>query len=149
MYEIPKLQVPIVLNLVNDESIPGKMFMTEDMLSPAGNPEIEDFLNQDADEFFSFQSDAGAYRLVNRRKIVYIETSQDDAEIRAQTPLEPRALVLHFTNDTTLYGLVFPTQAEESRVSDVLNQPDNFFTVYRQGHKIVVNRDQVVYANAN
>lgn len=149
MYEIPKIQVPVVLNLVNDEHIPGKMFITEDLVSPAGNPEVEDFLNDDPDYFFSFESDAGAYRLINKTQIVSIETEQDDTEIREQTPLEPRALVVHFTNDTTVYGVVFPTLAEESRVSDILNQEADFITIYRQGKKIVINRNQIVYANAN
>lgn len=149
MYEIPKIQVPVVLNLVNDEHIPGKMFITEDLVSPAGNPEVEDFLNDDPDYFFSFESDAGAYRLINKAQVVSIETEQDDTEIREQTPLEPRALVVHFTNDTTMYGVVFPTLAEESRVSDILNQEVDFMTIYRQGKKIVINRNQIVYANAN
>lgn len=149
MYEIPKLQVPVTLCLVNDESIPGKMYITEDLVSPEGNPRIEDFLNEDPDDFFSFQSDAGAYRLINRRQIIYIETGQDDREVIAQTPLEPRSLVMHFTNETTIYGLVYPTLAEETRASDLLNQGGDFFTVYRQGKKIVVNRAQIVYANAN
>lgn len=149
MYEIPKLQVPITLCLVNDESIPGNMFISDDLVSASGNADIETFLNREEDRFFSFESDAGAYRLVNRDQVVYIETSQDDAEIRAQTPLEPRALVLHFINDTTIYGVVFPTLAEESRVSDILNERGDFFTIYRQSRKIIVNRNQIVYANAN
>ena len=149
MYEIPKIQVPIVLHLVNDESIPGKMFVTEDLVSPGGNPEVEDFLNEDPDLFFSFESDAGAYRLINKAQVAYIETGQDDTEVRESTPLEPRPIVVHFSNHSTIYGVVFPTLAEESRVSDILNQTDNFITVYRQGRKLVMNRAQVIYVNAN
>ncbi|HKI75327.1 MAG TPA: hypothetical protein VJ998_11805 [Pseudomonadales bacterium] len=149
MYEIPKLQVPIVLSLINDESIPGMMFITQDLVSPAGNPEIAEFLNREPDDFFSFESDAGAYRLINRRQVVYIETERDDVEIREQTPLAPRSLVLHFANDTSIYGVVFPTLAEETRVSDILNQDGQFFAIYRQGKQIIVNRHQIVYANAN
>lgn len=149
MYEIPKLQVPIVLSLVNDESIPGKMFMTEDRVSPGGNAEIAEFLNHEADDFFSFLSDAGAYRLVNRRQVLYIETEQDDREIRKQTPLTPKSLVLHFANDRSFYGVVYPTLAEETRVSDILNQEGSFFTIYRRGTQFVVNRTLIVYANAN
>lgn len=149
MYEIPKLQVPIVLSLINDEHIPGKMFITEDLMSPAGNPEVEDFLNDDPDYFFSFESDAGAYRLINKAQVVHIETNQDDSEIRSQTPLEPKPLVVHFANDTTIYGVVFPTLAEEQRVSDILNQEHDFITIYRQGRKVIINRNLVVYVNAN
>jgi len=149
MYEIPKIQVPVVLHLINEESIPGKVFVTEDLVSPAGNPEVEDYLNEDPDPFFSFQSDAGAYRLVNKAQLVYIETEQDDAEIRAQTPLEPKTIVVHFENATTLYGVIYPTLAEESRVSDILNAEGNFTTLYRQGKKLIINLDKVVYVNAN
>ncbi len=149
MYEIPKIQVPVVLHLINEESIPGSVYVTEDLVSPGGNPEVEDYLNQDGDRFISFQSDAGAYRLINKHQIVYIETQQTDDEAKGQTPLEPRSLVVHFTNATTLYGVVYPTMAEESRVSDILNEEGSFLTVYRQGLKLIVNLDQVVYANAN
>ena len=149
MYEIPKLQVPVTLYLANDESIPGRIYITDDLVSPEGNPQIEEFLNDDPDDFFSFQSDAGAYRLINRRHIIYVETDQDDSEVIARTLLEPRSLVLHFTNQTTIYGLVYPTLAEETRASDLLNQEGDFFSVFRQGSKIIVNRTQIVYANAN
>ncbi|MDZ7684662.1 MAG: hypothetical protein U5O39_06345 [Gammaproteobacteria bacterium] len=149
MYEIPKIQVPVVLHLINEESIPGKVFVTEDLVSPAGNPEVDDYLNEDPDQFFSFQSDAGAYRLVNKSQVVYMETNQDDAEIKAQTPLDPRSLVIHFVNATTLYGIVYPTLAEEARVSDILNAEGNFTTLFRQGRKLIINLDKVVYVNAN
>lgn len=149
MYEIPKIQVPVTICLVNDESIPGRIFVTEDLVSPAGNPEIVDFLNEDPDDFFSFESDAGAYRLINRNHVVFIETRQNDSEIRTQTPMEPRSLVLHFSNETTIFGMLYPTQAEETRVSDLLNQDGDFFSIYRQGQKIVINRKQIVYVNAN
>lgn len=149
MYEIPKIQVSIVVHLVNEESIPGSVFVTEDLVSPGGNPEVEDYLNLDPDKFFSFRSDAGAYRLINKSHVVYIETDQTDHEASAQTPLEPRSLVVHFTNAITLYGVVFPTLAEEARVSDILNAEGNFMTLYRQGKKLIVNLDKVVYVNAN
>lgn len=149
MYEIPKIHVPITLHLVNDEAIPGKMFVSEDLVSPGGNPEVEDYLNEDQDSFFSFESDAGAYRLINKQQVVYIETEQDDTEARDQTPLEPRPLVVHFTSHATIYGVVFPTLAEESRVSDILNQQAPFITLYRHGKKLVVNRSQIIYVNAN
>jgi len=149
MYEIPKIQVPVVLHLVNEESIPGSVFVTEDLVSPGGNPEVEDFLNDDPDPFFSFKSNAGAYRLINKAHLVYLETDQDESEIREQTPLEPRSLIIHFTNASTLYGVVYPTLAEESRVSDILNAEGGFITIFRQGAKIIINRDQVVYVNAN
>ena len=149
MYEIPKIQVPVTVQLVNNESITGHMFVTEDLVSPGGNPEVEDFLNTDSDYFFSFQSDRGAYRLVNKSQVVTIETDQSDEEIRSQTPLPPRSLVVHFTNGMTLYGHVYPLMAEESRVSDILNQKGDFISLFREGRKVIVNRGQVVYANAS
>lgn len=149
MYEIPKIQVPVTLHLINEESIPGSVYVTEDLISPGGNPEVEDYLNQDKGRFISFQSDAGAYRLINREQIIYIETHQTDDEAKGQTPLEPRAMVVHFLNATTLYGVVYPTLAEESRVSDILNSEGSFMTLFRQGTKLIVNLDKVVYVNAN
>ena len=148
MYEIPKIHVPIVLSLVNDESIAGKIFITEDIVSPAGNPDVEEYLNNDSNHFFSFESDSGAYRLINKAQVVYIETHQDDLEVKTQTPIEPRSLVVHFANDTTLDGVVYPTLTEESRVSDILNHTNDFITLYSQGKKIVINRSLIVYANA-
>lgn len=148
MYEIPKLEVPIVLHLTNREAIEGKIFVTYDLVSPAGNPKIDEFLNEGPD-FFSFESNAGAYRLVNKSQVVFVETEQTDQEVREQTPMDPRSVELHFIKDITVYGLLFPTMAEESRVSDILNQEDDFIAIYRQGMKVIINRNQVVYANPN
>lgn len=149
MYEIPKIAVHIVLNLDNDESLPGKLWITENLVSAMGNPLIEDFLNSETDMFFSFESDAGAFRLINKNHVTYIETHQSDEETKSSTPHKPHAMVLHFSNEQTLYGVVFPTMLEETRVSDLLNQEQQFQTLYRQSLKIVYNRDRIVYANAN
>lgn len=149
MYEIPKIQVPVVLNLINDESIAGKMFVTEDLVSAAGNPEIEEFLNADPDHFFSFESDRGAYRLINKAHVLSIETQQTDDEIKEKTVLAPKTMVIHFRNGFTLYGHAYPILAEESRVSDIMNQDGNFLAIYREGKKFVINRAQIVYLNAN
>lgn len=149
MYEIPKIAVPVLLNLDNDEVIPGSIWITEDLVSAMGNPLVEEFLNSDEDMFFSFQSDAGAYRLINKNHITYIETDQIDEEVRSQTPHPPHSVVVHFNNEQTLYGVVFPTLAEETRVSDLLNQTEQFHVLYRQEKKIVFNRASIVYANAN
>ena len=46
MYEIPKQQVPVVLYLANGETIRGKVFVAEELVSPAGNPDIDEFLNR-------------------------------------------------------------------------------------------------------
>ncbi len=149
MYEIPKIAVSVVLHLTNDESIPGTIWVTEDLVSAMGNPLVEELLNQDDDVFFSFQSDAGAFRLINKNYITFIETDQTDAEVKSKTPHAPHSMVAHFTNDQTLYGVVYPTLAEETRVSDLLNQREQFQVLYRQENKIVFNRHAIVYANAN
>lgn len=149
MYEIPKISVPVEILLVDSETISGKMFVTEDLVSAGGNPLVEEFLNDDPDQFFPFESDAGAYRLINKRQIAFIRTEQDDSEIREQTPIKPRNLVAHFTNERTIYGMVYPTLAEESRVSDIINQAEDFISIYQNGQKIIVNRNHIIYVNAN
>lgn len=149
MYEIPKIPVHIVLNLDNDESLPGTVWITENLISAMGNPLVEDFLNSDDDRFFSFESDAGAFRLINKHHITFIETEQTDEEIQSVTPHKPHSMVLHFSNEQILYGVVFPTMREETRVSDLLNQKQQFQVLYRQNTKIIFNRDSIVYANAN
>jgi hypothetical protein len=149
MYEIPKISVPVEVLLVNNETIAGNMFITEDLLSAQGNPLIEEFLNEDDDRFFPFESTAGAYRLLNKQQVVYIRTEQSDVEAREQTPIKPRNLVAHFTNDRTIYGLVYPTMAEESRVSDIINEDVDFIAIYQNEQKVIVNRNHIIYVNAN
>jgi hypothetical protein len=149
MYEIPKISVPVEVLLVNNETITGNMFITEDLLSAQGNPLIEEFLNEDDDRFFPFESTAGAYRLLNKHQVVHIRTEQSDVEVREQTPIKPRNLVAHFTNETTIYGLVYPTMAEESRVSDIINEDAEFIAIYQNAQKVIVNRNHIIYVNAN
>jgi len=149
MYEIPKIGIPVEIILVDGESIAGNIFVTEDLVSAGGNPLIEDLLNDDTNLFFPFESQAGAYRLINKRQIAFINTEQTDAEIREQTPIEPRGLVAHFTNERAVYGMVYPTLAEETRVSDLINQQQNFMAIFQEGRKIIVNRDHIIYVNAN
>ena len=149
MYEIPKIAVPAELLLMDGESIDGKMFVTEDLVSAGGNPLIEELLNADDDHFFPFESNAGAYRLINKNHLVMVRSEQDDAEIKAQTPLPARNLVVHFTNERTVFGVVYPTLAEESRVSDIINQPTPFLVLYQSGRKLIINRNHIIYVNAN
>ena len=78
MYEIPKIATPVVSNLVNDETISGFIWLTETFISATGEARIEALLNQDEDRFFSFQSDAGAFRLINKQHVTFIETETDD-----------------------------------------------------------------------
>ena len=87
MYEIPKIEVPVEILLMNAETVEGQMFVTEDLLSAAGNPLLEELLNNSADIFFPFVSPAGAYRLINKNHIVLIKCQQDDNEVKTQTPL--------------------------------------------------------------
>ena len=149
MYEIPKISVQVELLLMNSETIEGTIFVTEDLVSAEGNPLIEEFLNEDPDQFFSFESSAGAYRLINKDHLVMVRTSQDDEEIKRQTRLPPKNLVVHFTNERTVYGIVYPTLEEESRVSDIINQENIFIDLYQNGQKLILNRHHIIYINAN
>ena len=149
MYEIPKISVPVELLLMDSETVEGTMFVTEDLLSAEGNPLVEEFLNENPVHFFPFESSAGAYRLINKDHLIMVKSSQDDEEIKNQTPLPPKNLVVHFTNARTVYGIVYPTLAEESRVSDIINQKDVFIVLYQNGQKLIINRNHIIYINAN
>ena len=149
MYEIPKIEVPVEILLMNSETVEGRMFVTEDLLSAAGNPLLEELLNDSDDLFFPFVSHADAYRLINKNHIVQIKCQQDDSETKEQTPLPPRNLVVHFTNDRSVFGIVYPTLAEETRVSDIINEDDQFLVLYQNGQKLIINRHHVIYVNAN
>lgn len=69
--------------------------------------------------------------------------------MKTQTPLPPRNLVMHFTNDRTVFGVVYSTLAEETRASDIINQDEQFLVLYQNGQKLVINRDHIIYVNAN
>ena len=115
MYEIPKISVDVVLHLTNGDALTGSVWITDDLVSAAGNPLVEKFLNTDPDTFFSFASNAGAFRLVNKEHVTYIETDQDDSEVKSLTPLPPNTMVVHFVNSQTLYGLVYPIPPQPCR----------------------------------
>tara|TARA_B110000881_G_scaffold214444_1_gene226849 strand:- start:5843 stop:6292 length:450 start_codon:yes stop_codon:yes gene_type:complete len=149
MYEIPKIATPVVINLVNDETISGFIWLTENFISSTREARIEALLNQDEDRFFSFQSDAGAFRLINKQHVTFIETETDDTEIISLSTISPTTMVAHFVNEQTLFGMIYPSLPEESRVSDFLNLKSDFLVVYRQQKKIILNRNLIVYANAN
>jgi len=149
MYEIPKIATPVVINLVNDETISGFIWLTENFISSTGEARIEALLNQDEDRFFSFQSDAGAFRLINKQHVTFIETETDDTEMISRSTISPTTMVAHFVNEQTLFGMIYPSLPEESRVSDFLNLKSDFLVVCRQQKKIILNRNLIVYANAN
>ena len=149
MYEIPKIATPVVINLVNDETISGFIWLPENFISSTGEARIEALLNQDEDQFFSFQSDAGSFRLINKQHVTFIETETDDTEIISRSTISPTTMVAHFVNEQTLFGMIYPSLPEESRVSDFLNLKSDFLVVYRQQKKIILNRNLIVYANAN
>jgi hypothetical protein len=149
MYEIPKITVPVEIQLMNDDTLEGKIFITEDLVSSTGIPLVEEFLNDDPNHFFPFESNGGAYRLINKDHLIMIRTEQDDEEVKQQTSLPAKNLVAYFTNGKTVYGVAYPVLAEESRVSDMINQEDNFLVVYQNGQKLIINRNHIIYVNAN
>ena len=149
MYEIPKLNVPVEVQLMNEDILEGKVFITEDLISSAGNPLVEDFLNDDPNHFFPFESNAGAYRLINKDHLIMIRTEQNDEEVKQTTTLPAKNLVAYFTNGRTVYGVVYPTLAEEARASDIINQESDFIVVYQNGQKLIINRNHIIYVNAN
>ena len=136
------------MTLTNDERILGTFFVTADRIKPSGNPAIEDILNNKRDLFMPLQSDVGAFRLISKRHIIFVETQQTDQEISRLTPHEPQSLVFHCTHGHTLFGVIYPTEQTHTRVSELLNDPCQFQAVYRQGTKFIFNRDLVIYANA-
>tara|TARA_Y100001934_G_C12334355_1_gene766770 strand:- start:197 stop:646 length:450 start_codon:yes stop_codon:yes gene_type:complete len=148
MFEIPKILVQAEFHLFDQETINGRMFVTEDLVTAAGNPSIEDYLNHDSDLFFPFESDNGAYRLINKRLLTFIRTVQDDSEILSQTPLDPKSLVVYFANGLSLYGLVYRTQYEETRVSDIINANQDFISMHQNRKRLILNRHQIIYVNA-
>lgn len=149
MYEIPKISVRVELRLMNGETVKGNMFVTDDLVSATGKPLIEDFLNEDPDHFFPFESNDHSYRLINKDHLILVKIEQNDDEVRNQTPLPAKRLVVYFTNNRTVFGMVYPTLAEESRVSDIINQKQVFIVVYQDRHKLIINRNHIVYVNAS
>ena len=81
--------------------------------------------------------------------MTFIETETDDTEIINRSTIPPTTMVAHFVNEQTLFGTIYPSLPEESRVSDFLNLQEDFLVVYRQQQKIILNRNLLVYANAN
>ena len=149
MYEIPKISVPVELLLIGNDSVEGTMFVTEDLVSAEGNPLLEEFLNGNPGHFFPFKSSAGAYRLINKDHLIMVKSSQNDEEIKNQTTLPPKNLVAHCTNARIVYGVVYPTLVEDSRVTDIINQEDVFIVLYQNGQKLIINRNHIIYINAN
>ena len=43
--------------------------------------------------------------------------------------------------------MVYPTLVEESRVSDIINQEDDYLVVYEDSRKRIINRNHVVYVD--
>ena len=148
MYEIPKIATPVVTKLVNDETISGFIWLTENYISSTREARIKTLLNQYENRFFSCESDAGPFRLINKQHITFIETETDDTEIISRSTISPTTLVAHFVNKQTLFGMIYLSIPEESRMSDFLNLKSNFLIAYRQ-QKNNFNRNLIVYANAN
>ena len=38
---------------------------------------------------------------------------------------------------------------EESRVSDIINDYSDFIAIYQNAQKVIVNRNHIIYVNAN
>lgn len=148
-YEVPKLETPVEICLINSETLRGKIFLTKDAQAPGGTSTIELLLTKETGRFIPFLSDAGTHRLINKNQIIFIRTYQSDEEIRARTSLEPKTLVVYFSNKQSMFGIIYPTLVEESRVTDILNEGGQFIAIYHEEQKIVVNLDHIIYASSN
>lgn len=149
LYEIPKLNIPVEISLINGEVLRGKVFIYQDLDEPGGKPTLEKLLSKEPEKFIPFQSTAGNYRLINKNQIIFVRTFEDNSDIRNRTPLSPQSLVVYFVNEQSMFGALYPTQAEESRVSDIMNNGDQFIAIYHDEQKIIINCDQIIYISSN
>ena len=136
MYEIPKIATPVVINLVNDETISGFIWLTENFISSTGDAVLRPYSIRMKIDFF-------------HSKAMQARSDSLTSNMLRLSKQKPTTMVAHFVNEQTPFGMIYPSLPEESRVSDFLNLKSDFLVVCRQQKKIILNRNLIVYANAN
>ncbi|MDH5738643.1 MAG: hypothetical protein OEZ23_10065 [Gammaproteobacteria bacterium] len=149
LYEVPKESVPVEITLINGEALRGEVYLYKDLDAPSGTRPLETLLCVDPDPFLPFKSNSGTYRLINKHQIVFIRTFESDEAIKGRTPWPAKSLVVYFISEQSMYGTIYPTVAEETRVSDIFNSGDLFIAIYHDRQKIVINRNHILYISSN
>ncbi len=146
-YQVPKISVEVTVVLSDGSELDGSIFISENLLSYTGTPRLEDFLNQKEEGFFPFHEEDGGYMLLNKNRLIYLRSSEDDHRVlEEKLMLKPQKVTVRFTNGRELEGVVYSTLPKESlRVSDFFNQRETFLPMYADYGKVILNSDLVVW----
>ena len=146
-YQVPKISVNVTAVLSDGSELDGNIFISENLLSYTGTPRLEDFLNQQNERFFPFHQEDGDTMLVNKHRLVYLRSSEDDhKDLEEKLMLKPQNVTVRLTNGQDMEGVVYSTLPKESlRVSDFFNQRETFLPMYADYGKLIINSDLVVW----
>ncbi len=144
-YQIPKVRIEVILTIHHDVTMKGSVFLSENLFSYTGAPRLEDFLNLREERFFPFKHEGGDFRLVNKRQVVYLKSSEKNPPDASLMP-DPLEIEIVFSNGDELEGLIYPNLPKDTmRASDFLNQKEMFLPLYSGDQKIIFNTERILY----
>lgn len=149
---VPKDRLAVIIHLDGGEAVSGEIFMEYAGGDLSVHQRITRFLDQGAG-FFPVKT-AAAAEFINKSAIRYIEVaipSDPGANFFSHLLMQTVPVIVFFKGDAALNGqLMAEVPQGRDRLSDCINIPSAFLSVYTSGKMCYVNKDallKVVHAD--
>ena len=131
--------------LHNNKRINVNFFLSHYSVSHKGSETILDVLNSQKSFVSLENAPSKEMAFVGKSQLVYVEVQEKIDKSTANFP--SCHMVVPMYNDETIEGKVYiDMPPSHSRLSDVLNNTDQFICIYREHDVVVINKSYVISA---
>ncbi len=144
---VPTLPQPVTLLLSSGDEEEVTIYLANSSSKHSGVETLDEFLNSDR-RFFAIKRKSGHSALIRRRAVIHVRVAADSPLVSRRESATMPAIDLvrvRFDNGTEIDGVLLHIDREgHERLSDTLNEPDDFFAVEVNDGVLYVNKHHVV-----
>lgn len=141
---VDKVEKRVVLNLSDGAQYNGFFFLAPFSELGVGRQTIKELLTQ-GDVFIPFRTLEGENWLISRRRIVRVVYDRDGSEAEAPELAGRRSIMVHMLDGGIIKGeITLDMPSEKSRLSDYLNNIDQFVLLVDGGKEYLINLDYII-----
>lgn len=140
---INKDKVPVTITYPDGSKGKGNIFLAPYTNEHHGHQKVSDLLNGEK-IFLPISLDNDTVEFVSKAQVMTIEgelIAEDDIEMMLSGLVQQKDITVVLEGNTTIVGtLLAEAPIERSRLSDCLNQPDNFLKVKTESKYLHINK---------
>jgi hypothetical protein len=150
-FAIPKEKQKVTVHLTGGETLPGTIFLEYIPEAVTLHQKVTAFL-EDENEFFPLAADGDGPQFISKRSLRMLEVEYPEEESTFSL-MHIEDITAVFSDGSQVGGMLMAdVPAEKARLSDCLNLPGRFLSVWAGGPVLFINKDavrKVVYASGS